>query len=96
MPYLGYSSELRIPWPLRNLCFFDELNFTQPLGGSGQGGLSMFTTAGVAYLTGTYQATVGIQLSLTQGAEHNTQTAAIGSLIIFIDKLNPQFGWSPF
>jgi hypothetical protein len=58
--------------------------------------LSLFTTPGVAYFTDTYQVTVGIQLPLTHSAEQNTQTAVMGSLIIFIDKLSPQFGWSPF
>jgi hypothetical protein len=96
IPYLSYASELQIPWPLRNLCFFDELNFNQLLAGSSRGGWSLFATPGVAYLTETYQVTVGIQLPLTHGAEQNTQTAVLGSLIILMDRLSPEFSWQPF
>jgi hypothetical protein len=56
----------------------------------------MFATPGLAYLTNTYQVTVGVQLPLTHDAEKNQQVAVMGSLIIFMDRLSPRFAWSPF
>ena len=96
MPYLGYSTGIRTPWPIRNLCAFSELNLSQPLSGGGDGSLSMFATPGVAYVGETFQATVGVQLPLTQAAEKSAQLAVVGSFIIFLDQLSPTFGWRPF
>jgi hypothetical protein len=95
MPYLGYSTDVRTPWPLKNLCAFTELNFEQLLGGEGDGSLSLFATPGLAYMTDTYQMTIGVQLPLTHGAEKAAQTAVVGSFMIFMDKLNPIFAWTP-
>jgi hypothetical protein len=96
MPYLDYSTGLRTPWPLKNLCVFTELNFSQLLSGSGYGSLSLFATPGVAYVGDTYQATVGAQMPLTKAAEKSAQIAVVGSFIIFLDHLSPTFGWTPF
>ena len=96
MPYLAYSTEVRPPWPLKNLCVFTELNFDQLLDGSGNGSLSLFATPGLAYVADTYQISVGVQVPLTRGAEQNAQTAVVGSFMIFMDKLNPTFAWMPF
>jgi len=96
MPYLGYSTGIRTPWPMRSLCVFSELNFTQPLSGGGDASLSLFATPGVAYITHTYQATVGVQLPLTNAADKSAQIAVVGSFTIFMDQLSPRFGWTPF
>ena len=96
MPYLGYATDLRAPWPFRNLCVFTELNFNQLLSGRGDHSLSLFTTPGVAYVSDTYQATIGVQLPLTHGAEKSAQIAVVGSFIIFVDQISPKFGWTPF
>jgi hypothetical protein len=96
MPYLGYSTGIRTPWPMRNLCVFTELNFSQLLSGGGDGSLSMFATPGVAYVSETYQTTVGVQLPLTKAAEKSAQIAVVGSFTIFMDQLSPRFGWTPF
>jgi hypothetical protein len=96
MLYLGYSTGIRTPWPIRNLCVFSELNFSQPLSGRGDGSLSLFATPGVAYVSETYQATVGVQLPLTNAAEKSAQIAVVGSFTIFMDQLSPRFGWTPF
>src|SRR5579862_570391 len=89
MPYLGYSTDLRAPWPFRNLCVFTELNFDQLLSGRGDRSLSLFATPGVAYVSDTFQATVGVQLPLTHGAEKGAQIAVVGSFIIFVDQISP-------
>ena len=96
VPYLGYATGVRTPWPLSNLCVFTELNFDQLLAGEGDGSLSLFATPGLAYLTDTYQVTVGVQVPLTRAAEQNAQTAVVGAFMIFMDKLNPAFGSMPF
>lgn len=96
MPYLAYSTGMRPPWPLDNICAFAELNFDQLLGGEGNGSLSLFATPGLAYVADTYQISVGVQIPLTHGAEQNTQTAVVGAFMIFMDKLNPAFAWMPF
>jgi hypothetical protein len=96
MPYLGYSTDLRAPWPFRKLCVFTEFNFSQLLSGRGDRSLSLFATPGVAYVSDTYQATVGVQLPLTHGAEKNAQIAVVVSFIIFMDQISPNFGWNPF
>lgn len=95
MPYLAYSTDVRARWPLKNLCAFTELNFEQLLGGEGDGSLSLFATPGLAYVTDTYQMTIGVQLPLTHGAEREAQTAVVGSVMIFMDKVNPIFAWMP-
>jgi hypothetical protein len=95
MPYLAYSTGLRPPWPLRNLCLFTELNFDQLLDGSGVGSLSLFATPGLAFVADTYQISFGVQVPLTHGAERNAQTAVVASFMIFMDKLNPTFDWMP-
>jgi hypothetical protein len=96
MPYLDYATGRRSPWPLRNLCVFNELNFNEPLSGSSRAALSLFATPGIAYVADTYQVTVGVQLPLTHAAEKNEQMAVIGSLIIFLDQIDPRFSWMPF
>jgi hypothetical protein len=96
MPYLDYSTGLRTPWPMKNLCVFTELNFSQLLSGGGDRSLSLFATPGVAYVSDTYQATVGVQLPLTKAAEKSAQMAVVGSFTIFMDQLSPRFGWTPF
>jgi hypothetical protein len=94
VPYLDYSTGIRPPWPLSNLCVFTEFNFSQPL--SGGGSLSLFATPGVAYVGETFQATLGVQLPLTSAADHNTRIAVVGAFTIFMDQLSPTFGWTPF
>jgi hypothetical protein len=96
MPYLGYSTGIRTPWPMRNLCVFSELNFNQPLSGGDDRSLSLFVTPGVAYISEKYQTTVGVQLPLTNAAEKSAQIAVVGSFTIFMDQLSPRFGWTPF
>jgi hypothetical protein len=96
MPYLGYSAGVRSPWPLKNLCLFTELNFDKLIAGRGDESMSLFATPGLAYMSDSYQLTVGVQVPLTHAAEQNAQTAVVGAFIIFIDKLNPVFGWMPF
>jgi len=96
VPYLGYATGLRTPWPLSNLCVFTELNFDQLLAGEGNGSLSLFATPGLAYVADTYQISVGVQVPLTHGAEQSAQTAVVGAFVIFMDKLNPAFAWMPF
>lgn len=96
MPYLAYATDARIPWPLKNLCPFSELNFSQPLDGGGQRGLSLFVTPGVAYLTGTYQLSVGVQVPVTHAAVQSAQVSVLGSVMIYLDQLSPRFSWAPF
>ncbi|HYL58976.1 MAG TPA: hypothetical protein VEU51_08905 [Candidatus Acidoferrales bacterium] len=96
MPYLAYATDTRIPWPLKKLCPFSELNFSQSLDGGDQHGLSLFVTPGVAYLTETYQLTVGVQVPVTHAAVQSSQVSLVGSAMIFLDKLSPRFGWTPF
>lgn len=96
MPDLGYATGTRTPWPLKNLCVFTELNFNQQLDGNGQRALMLFATPGLAYLTETFQVTLGIQMPLTHRSENQQQMAVLGSLIVSLDKLDPRFAWTPF
>jgi hypothetical protein len=96
MPYLAYATDMRIPWPLKDLCPFNELNFSRPLDGSGPRSLSLFATPGLAYITETYQLMVGVQLPVTHPAEQSAQVSVLGSVMIFLDQLSPQFSWTPF
>ena len=96
VPYLNYSVNSDIPWPVDNLCIFAELNVEQIISGSENKLLSVFITPGLAYMTPAYQLTAGVQLPLNHHASRSENVAAIGSVIISIGRIDPLAGLSQF
>jgi hypothetical protein len=95
LPYLSYTGVPAVPWPLRNLCIFAEINFDQPLS-SPNDGSRMFLTPGVSYLNKYLQISAGIQIALNGVAASNENTALLGSVTIFLDALEPAFARTLF
>jgi hypothetical protein len=89
-PYLYSQGAAEIPWPLRNLCVFADLNFDLPLR-SRNSSLTMFLTPGVSYLSHKYQISAGVQIAMNNATSSNEKTAVIGSVLIFLDALDPVF-----
>jgi len=92
LPYLAYLDGRDIMWPLRNLCFFSEMNITQPWGGSEAAGTFIFVTPGMAYMTPLYQFTIGAQIPLDRASSRAQTFAIVASLIIAMDQIDPWFG----
>jgi hypothetical protein len=88
-PYLNYSSNSEIPWPLDNVCLFIELNIERTPSGGENNALSMLITPGLAYMTPASSITAGLQLPLNHHASRAENVAAIGSVIIPIAKIDP-------
>jgi hypothetical protein len=88
LPYLNYSANPDIPWPVDNLCIFTELNVEQSLSGPEGKALSVFVTPGLAYMTPAYQLTAGVQLPLNHHASRGENVAVIGSIIITIGRVD--------
>ena len=95
LPYLQYLNKTQLPWPIRNLCFFTELNFDAVVSGSEQGSPTLYATPGVSYLTDAYQITAGVQVPLNRAASDNQQIALMGEIDFSLDDL-PVLGWMPF
>ncbi len=94
-PYLQYLTKTQLPWPIRNLCLFAELNFDAVVSGSEQGSPTLYATPGISYLTDAYQISTGVQLPLNHDSEHNQQIAVVGMIDFSLDDF-PVVGWMPF
>jgi hypothetical protein len=94
-PFLAYTHENQMPWLISDLCPFLEANFEEPLRGD-ERMPSLYLMPGMSYARDTFQLSAGIQIAVTREAAHNGQVAAAGSLLIFLDALNPKFAWMPF
>ena len=95
LPYLQHLTKTELPWPLRNLCFFAELNFDAVVSGSEQGPPTLYATPGISYMTDGYQVSAGVQLPLNHAGEHDQQIAVLAMIDISLDNL-PVLGWMPF
>ncbi len=94
-PYLRYLTESKVPWPVENLCVFAELNFDAVVSGTDHAPPTLYTTPGLAYLTETYQVSLGVQLPLNHAGAQNQQLAVLGQIQFNLDDA-PLFGWMPF
>ncbi len=91
LPYLQYLTESHLPWMIRNLCIFTELNFDAMVGGRESAAPTLYATPGLSYLTEDYLVSAGVQLPLNHAGEHTQQVAWLAQVQFFLDKI-PGFG----
>jgi hypothetical protein len=96
MPYLNYASGGSVPWWLRYFCPFIELNLRQAVGSEEYRPSESFLMPGLALLAQRYQVSLGTQVALNHEAARDQQVAIVASLLIFLDAIDPRFGWTPF
>jgi hypothetical protein len=96
LPYLNYESHGSLGWWLRYWCPFVELNLGRPVGDGHDGPSSLFFTHGLAFLTETYQLSAGAQIALNRDAAQEKNFAVLASILIFMEEIDPRFGWTPF
>lgn len=94
-PYLQYLTKTEFPWPIKNLCFFAELNFDAVVSGDEQGSPTLYATPGISYVTDAYQISTGVQLPLNHTGEQNQQMAVLAEIQFSLDDV-PVLGWMAF
>jgi hypothetical protein len=94
LPYLQYLNKSQLPWGVRNLCFFAELNLDAVVSGSEKAPTTLYTTPGISYLTDAYQVSAGVQLPLNHAGEQNQQIAVVAEIQFSLDDV-PVLGWMP-
>ena len=95
MPYLDYT-EGGLPFLLRYLCPFVELNLYRSIGRGAAGRSKLFLMPGVAFVAQTFQVSAGAQIALDHETARNTQFTMLGSILIFLDAIDRRFAWLPF
>ena len=93
-PYLEYLTKSQLPWPLRKLCVFGELNFDEVIDGTEHGAPTLYETSGIGYVSEAYQVSAGVQLPLNHAGERAQQIAIMGEIEFALDDV-PVFGWMP-
>ncbi len=92
LPYLQYLTESHLPWMIRNLCIFTELNFDAVVGGSSKAAPTLYATPGLSYLTEDYLVSAGVQLpTQSLGRPQSAGGMAGAGIQFFLDKV-PGFG----
>jgi hypothetical protein len=94
LPYLSNNvRDIGLKWPLRNLFFFNEINYDQLITGpAGQTFPTLLATPGIAYLSYHFELALGTQFALNNASVPGTHAAVLGLLDIFYDSIFPHFG----
>ena len=94
LPYLSNNvRDIGLKWPLRNLFFFNEINYDQLITGpAGQTFPTLLATPGIAYLSYHFELALGTQFALNNASVPGTHAAVLGLLDIFYDSIFPRFG----
>jgi hypothetical protein len=95
MPFLNQSTDGAVPWMLRYLTPFAELNFDRVVGHGPNGPLSVFLFPGLTFTAEKFRVAVGAQVAMNHEAARNQQVAAVVSILVFLDQIDPRFGWNP-
>ena len=97
LPYLSNNvKDIGLPWPLRNLYPYVEVNYDQLIDGpTGQTKPSLWATPGIAFLNYYLELSVATQLALNKATVPDTHARVIVLLDLFIDDIFPWTNWTP-
>jgi hypothetical protein len=97
-PYLSsFVRDVGLPWPLRNLIPFVEIDYEQIVNGRTNTTFpDIRLTPGVAYMDNWIEVAAATQFAVNNATIPENHAAVLGLVDLFIDNLIPASNWTPF